>query len=197
MKIKDIVQNVKKTKENRIVLSASELAKHVNLNEYDFEWKNQDRLVGYFLSTWYCTDSSVGIRVYFLDDQPVAISSQWGRKMGEDMEWLSKETYYKVKAYVESFRISKEEDDNIELSDPDQEIGESYKIEFNGQLYSFQWKIPKLNGESVEIIELVKEENSTANYVAQRVKIKNRDNKEEVVNIRQLDFPYYINENND
>lgn len=195
MKIKDIVKQVKKTDTNKIGLSASEFAHHFNWSEFDFDYKEQDRLVGYFLSLWYCTDSFVGIRVYFLDNEPVAISSQWGRKCSEDFEWMSKEAYHKVREYVKSFMKENNDDDHITLADLEQDLGNTYKIEFNGQLFSHQWKIPMLKGKSVEITELVPEKKGTIeSMIAQRVKIKHTTGATEIISIRDLDFPYYIEE---
>ncbi len=195
MKIKDIIRQVKKTDTNKIVLSASDFANQFNWSEYDFGYAEQDRLVGYFLSLWYCTDSYVGIRVYYLDNEPIAISSQWGRKCSENFEWVSKEAYLKVREYVKSFMIENKNEENITLTDLDQDLGNTYKIEFNGQLFSHQWKIPLLNGNPVEIIELVKEkEGSIESHIAQRVKIKHAAGATEIISIRHLDFPYYLEE---
>lgn len=166
------------------------LAYRLNLTGFFGTWKEQSRLVFYFIGNWYSTDSYVGYRVYFLDDEPVAVTSQMGRKCDEDFEWVSKEAYNKVREYVKTFRTDDETEAEIDLVNMDEEISEGYKIEFNTQLFDYHKKIPLLNGEKVEIIELEKiRENFGTDS---NVKIKTAGGEEKWINIRELIFPYNL-----
>ncbi len=49
---------------------------------------------------WVCTDTTVGLRFYFLGDECVCASFQPGRKCDEQFEWVSQEAYNKVKTLV-------------------------------------------------------------------------------------------------
>lgn len=187
MKIKDIITKVNKSKqfEDKIFIGA--IAQQLNMGYVD-NYDDQDRLTSYWIGSWYCTDSYVGYKVYFFDNEPVAISSQTGRKMDEEIEWLSKEAYKKVKEYVLTFVVA--EEDTPPLANMDEELGESYKINFNSQLFDYHNDIPLFNGQQVKIIE---EEKKKENHgIDQNVKIKLADGTEKWVSVRELDFPFNI-----
>ena len=167
-----------------------------NLNPYDYaidydSYNASNKLKSYYIGSWYCTDSYVGYKVYFLHDllhdEPVAVSSQIGRKMDEEFEWVSAEAYHRVKKYVMSF--TKHEDD-VALADLDEEIGESYKIDFNSQLFEYHFDIPLYQGKKVKIIE--REKLGKYFNIEQRVLIKFEDGDDKWVNVRELDFPYNL-----
>lgn len=84
------------------------------------EWDDCEEMKCYFLISWYCTDSWVGVRAYFLNGEFVAISSQIGRKYDQEFEWVSKEAYYKVKEYIASKTLLSKID--IPIIDYEQDI---------------------------------------------------------------------------
>lgn len=70
-----------------------------------------------YLTSWTCTDTTVGIAAYWLDGEPAFITTQKARKSDKFYYWVSKEMYKKVYAYIES--LVEEEDlfwliDNME-----------------------------------------------------------------------------------
>jgi hypothetical protein len=89
------------------------------------------RLTYCYYNSWICTDTKVGIRVWYLDNIPVCISYKPYRKRNEYFSWLTKERYETTRQYILSL---KEEDfdivniiDNDELND----VFEKFKsIEF-------------------------------------------------------------------
>ena len=191
MKIRDIVNKVDKSSQFEDSVSLVDFAS----SEFDLQidyYENQKRLTSYFIGSWYCTDSFVGHKVYFFDDEPVAVSSQTGRKMNEEIEWISAESYNKVREFVLTFLEHK--DPNITLCDLDEELGESYKIEFHGQLFSYHKDIALYYGNKVKIIECHKgnEFNDKKQYEPSLVKIKLSDNSEKWLELKELDFPYNI-----
>lgn len=187
MKIRDIINIVDKSDKFKDSVDISRMAEELNLPGY-YNWQETDRLVSYFIGNWYCTDSYVGYKVYFFDDEPIAVSSQMGRKCAENFEWLSKELFLKVVEYVKTFE--QESDYNFELANLDEEIGEGYKIEFNGQLFDYHKDIPLLDGEQVKIIELEKDKKYFG--TEQNVKIRMNDGSEKQVKVGELIFPYNI-----
>ena len=54
-----------------------------------------NKLTYYWASRWQCTDSWVGIRLYFYEGEFVAVSSQSARKSHENFDWKDKESYFK------------------------------------------------------------------------------------------------------
>jgi len=190
MKIRDIVTKVDKSEVNKSYVSFCKLAEEMQLGYPDIDQEEHERLTSYFIGSWYCTDSCVGYKVYFFDDKPVAFSSQTGRKMTECIEWLSTEAYLEVKKYIITFI---NDDDDVFLADLDEEIGETYKIEFNGQLFDYHKDIPLYDREHVKIIELQKDKNYFG--TEQQVKIKFETEEEIWVKITDLDFPYNLIKN--
>lgn len=75
--------------------------------EFDiYEWVQQPddniRLTYCYYHRWICTDTEVGIRVWYLDNKPVCISYQPYRKSSETFGWLSKDDFNNVREYVNS-----------------------------------------------------------------------------------------------
>lgn len=188
MKLKDILDKVDKSENFKSSVYIAEIAEDMDLEIQNYD--NQDRLISYFIGNWYCTDSYVGYKVYFFDDEPVAISSQMGRKCDENIEWVSKEQYDKVRDYVLTFQ--EDEEPTITLCDMGEEIGEAYKIHYHDQLFGYHLTIPLYNGLTVSIIEKHKgsEHNKLNQYEPSLVKIQFEDKTEKWVELKELDFPY-------
>lgn len=81
--------------------------------EFDIQFHGtQDRLTYCYYRTWICTDTQVGIRVWYLDKTPVCISSKPFRKATENFQWISEKSYNQVLLYGQSL-ISDFNDINI------------------------------------------------------------------------------------
>ena len=130
MKLKTIIDNVDKSKKNSDYVNISELANEFNI--YDNIDDSDERIKSYFFATWQCTDTFVGGRVYFLDDEPVCISWQNARKSDENFAWISNETFQKVHQYIVSL-ISKDLPEP-KLVDFDEELGDGNQVEYSSQL---------------------------------------------------------------
>ena len=85
-------------------------------HEFDiYGWIEQGgnpRLISCYYDTWVCTDSQVGLRVWYLDNEPVCISFMPYRKSTESFQWISKDLFLKVEGYLNSL-VSKDFDINI------------------------------------------------------------------------------------
>lgn len=89
-------------------------------SEFDiYEWlvqpKDNERLTYCYYHRWICTDTEVGIRVWYFDNNPVCISWQPYRKSNETFGWISKEHFNKVRKYALS--LKDDDDFNIEIID--------------------------------------------------------------------------------
>lgn len=84
--------------------------------------------------------------------------------------------------------LTKEKELNISICDINEDIGDSYKIEFNSQIINFDRV--KLNNEKVQILEKIK--NTTEPDT--EVKIKLPNGAEKHVDISDLDFDFHITE---
>ena len=100
-----------------------------NINDFLTQEKPL-RLTYCYYHSWVCTDTKVGIRVWYLDNIPVCISHKPYRKRNECFSWLTKERYETTRQYILSLI---EEDFDIDIIDNDElnDIFEKYKsIEF-------------------------------------------------------------------
>ena len=72
-----------------------------------YEWLEQQKpVLGYRkYHSWICTDTNVGIDVWYLDDNPVCISYKPFRKATINFYWLSREKYQIVKLYIHSLQV--------------------------------------------------------------------------------------------
>jgi hypothetical protein len=157
----------------------------------NFYYSEDTRLKCYFIKRWICTDTHVGIRVYFLDGEHIAFSSLRGRKYDEEFTFISIELAKKLRDYLIDL-ANKENEFTVELiedSELDKKIPNTFKIEFNSQILH---KTAFLNGERVEIIRKNYDFNSEREKYFYKVEIKKSNGKKEEVHIKDLDFEYNV-----
>jgi len=183
MKLINIANKIDKSQKNESQVDTMEFSNELN---YEFDYVNQDRLKAYWIGNWYCTDSYVGYRMYFLDDEPVAVSMQTGRKNNEEFEWFSNELALKVRDYLIS--LMSENELNIELCDINRDIGDSYQINFNSEILHPERAI--YNGEPIEILEQIKDKNNWG--IGTELRIKLLSGEEKVVDIKEIDFEFNL-----
>jgi len=183
MKIIEIANKIDKSKKNEEFVETDQFSDEFG---YEFDWVEQDRLKSYWIGNWYCTDSYVGFKMYFLNDVPVAVSSQSGRKSEEKFEWFSEELALRVRDYLIS--IMPQRKLNFKLCNINEDVGDSYKIQFNSQILNPENVM--FNGQPVKILERIK---NTPDYgIDTMLRIKLFDGEEKIVNIRELDFKYHL-----
>lgn len=154
----------------------------------NLDWSDDTRLKSYYIKIHYCTDSYVGIKAYFLDDEFIALSNQIGRKYPEEFDFVSTEIAEKVKDYLLTLLEPEEHSANVSVIDYlDEEIPNTYKIEYNTQILQ---KKAIYKGERVDIIktDFENEGIKSPNYF-HSVLIK-KGNEEILVNCKDLDFEY-------
>lgn len=137
------------------------------------------------ISIWYCTDSWVGVNAVYLNGELICITKQWGRKCSVEYEWVSKEVYGKVSAFVRS--LCEDELDNNTYIDLDSECEPLYTLEFTGHLIPRFHSEAIYNGKTVGIEwELTKKEERN-DIIAKKVWIL--DGEAKCVDIKELKFP--------
>lgn len=80
--------------------------------EYLEQPLDEERLRYCYYQRWICTDTEVGIRVWYFDDVPVCVSVKKYRKSDEVYYWLSRNRFDKVYKYV----LSLKSDNELEVS---------------------------------------------------------------------------------
>jgi hypothetical protein len=188
MKLRELAEKIDKSKENEA---------YVDLTDFDgefgmsFDYMDQDRLKSYWAGNWYCTDSYVGYRMYYLDGEAVAFSTQYGRKSNENLYWFSEEAAIKVREYLVSLILKNEETLNIELADFDKELGDGFTIEFNSQILNDEGAT--LNGDPVKIICRIKD---TPDYgIDRKLMVELQNGQKQEVLITDLVFSYHLQKN--
>ena len=195
MKLKELIERLDRTK--------SELVDVFNFGYSCFNlgdsygFAESERLTASYISSWYCTDSQVGTKVYFFDGKPVAVGHKPYRKSDEDIEWISEELFYTVREYVKSVIEEHDDKPNIDLIDLDTEMNDSFKIEFRGNVFQVQRDNCYYNGFKVKMIkddesifEWMKTQDSK--YIECYTTIQFENGSIKNVRVCDLDFPYNI-----
>ena len=184
MKILEMINKVNKSDEFKDDgINFDNLCSSLNIDFYG--WLEQERLTAYYISSWICTDTWVGYRVYFLDDKPVAISHQPFRKSSEKFKWVSENDVIEVRDYTLSLIPNNEFD--IDLIDQNEELT-TYKISSYRSLFKYHKKIGSWLGVKAEILDNVDKDSYVSEIV--RIKLSNGDIRE--VPLSEMEFPFNI-----
>jgi hypothetical protein len=123
MKLREAIEKLDKSEKNEGWASPSQLGRQLGVDCWGHYDEFEKRVKKYWIKSWLCTDTYVGLAAYYLDDELVAISTQQGRKYDEEFEWVSVELRHKLRTFLLSF----EEDDNmLHVINFDAEIQEPY-----------------------------------------------------------------------
>ena len=146
-----------------------------------------ERLKAYYFQTHRCTDTQVGSKAYYLDDELVAISHKPFRKSNERFLFASKEAANKVRDFLKS--VIQEPEIHYNLFDLDKDVyDEKYAIEYNrGILHRSAW----YEGSKVEIVRTNFNSEvfgSTINFHG--VEIRMADGTTKIVTTSDLFFDY-------
>ena len=184
--LKQLIEKASQLPKQEYNLWDENLLSAVGLDAYYHNYDDPVNLTTNHLKQWYCTDTWVGINVIYLNNHPVAVTNQIGRKCDVNIYFLSEEAKNLVKEYLLSL-YSNQQDYSEYLTEDDlnEEMGDYFKIEYSSQvLYKTAW----LNGEQVEITQ--KPRNLNNNINLHTVAIKHKDGVEKWVDVRELDFEY-------
>jgi len=184
MKLIDIAKNLDKSKDNEDWIDTTDIGDELGI---EVPYVKQERLKCFWVGNWYCTDSYVGYRMYFFEDEPVAFSFQRGRKWDEEFSWFSEEIAQKVKEYLLTLVEEKEDELNIDVCDINEELGDHFKIEFNAQILNDNFVT--LAGEKVKLLERIINKPHGIDSM-QKIQLPNGEIKE--VDIEELDFGFHL-----
>ena len=178
MKIKEAFEKVVKTEKNMDWVNLTEIAQELNVDYYGYT-DNSD-IKCYWLGNWKCTDTRVGHRCYFLNDEPLALSYQNARKSNENFYFVSEEMAIKARNYILSL-ITEEDEMRINIiEDIEEDIRDGYKINFIDQV--LDWSKATYNGKKVKFIEKVVEDGHLP-CIATKGRFKMENGEIEILNI--------------
>ena len=184
--LKQLIEKASQLPKQEYNLWDEDLLSAVGLDIYHHNYDEPINLTTNHLTQWCCTDTWVGIDVIYLNNSPVAVTNQVGRKMDVNIYFLSEEAKNSVKDYLISLYNNQQDcAEYLTEEDLNEEMGDYFKIEYSSQvLYKTAW----LNGEQVEITQ--KPRNLNNNFNLHTVAIKHKDDVEEWIDVRELDFEY-------
>ena len=186
MKIHELISRLDTSTNNFESIDTHKLGYELGLYDIPHEF-DQTRLVSYWIGQWMCTDTVVGYKAYFFDGVFVAMSKQEARKSDEEFEWASEELAVEDKKYLISLMEEPSVDFNGFLLNMDEEVGDGYGIDFNGNLWGHKEAFLEGSGK-VEIIERIK----NVEYIDTHLKIRKEDGTETTVDITDLVFPFNL-----
>ena len=184
--LKQLIEKASQLPKQEYNLWDEDLLSAVGLDIYYHNYDDPVNLTTNHLKQWCCTDTWVGIDVIYLNNNPVAVTNQAGRKMDVNIYFLSEEAKNSVKDYLISLYNNQQDcADYLTEDDLNEEMGDYFKIEYSSQvLYKTAW----LNGEQVEITQKPRNLNNKINL--HTVAIKHKDGVEKWIDVRELDFEY-------
>ena len=184
--LKQLIEKASQLPKQEYNLWDEDLLSAVGLDIYHHNYDGPVNLTTNHLKQWYCTDTWVGIDVIYLNNSPVAVINQVGRKIDVNIYFLSEEAKNSVKDYLISLYNNQQDcADYLTEDDLNEEMGDYFKIEYSSQvLYKTAW----LNGEQVEITQKPRNLNNKINL--HTVAIKHKDGVEKWIDVRELDFEY-------
>jgi hypothetical protein len=189
MTFKEIAEKIDKSEKNRDWIDFDHLFYEFNIPEtyVDDDEIRTKRLTAYWIGRWLCTDSWVGYRMYFLDDEPVGVSTQKGRKCEEGFEWFSDEAANKVKDFLyELYKANNEL--RINITDINDDIGNGYSIAFSSQV--LDWTKAMYKGEKITFIERIKE---TPDYgIDTKIKAQLPSGETTIIDIKDIEFAFNL-----
>lgn len=188
---KELIENVDKSKDN--VCDIDLMSMGEDFGKFDVPWVNTEdsKIQAYWYIKWYCTDTWVGGRLYFLDGIFVGHSYQSGRKCGEEYEWLDKESYKKVSGYLEELRFPDNESGVLDkfMDNLDEDIGDSFTISYGCQAIIKKGFITETK-EKFEVKETYRDYSDIKKWSILEVEMENGEKKS--LNVKDVRFPYIV-----
>lgn len=191
MKLRELIDNVDRSKTNTSHVSLDEMATEFDLS-LDYVPEDRHPIRAYWLTKWLCTDSWVGLRVYgFEDDQgfsPFAVSMQEGRKCDEVFHWFRQAAADRVRELITSF-IEIPRVDVLDEGALDDDMGDGFKVSYSGQLLTKQ-VIEDATGERVEVVKTFRGMDDIKKWG--RVVIERASGEQAEVDMREISVPFCL-----
>lgn len=182
MLLKEIIEKIDKSEENRNYIDFVALAYELNINFGYTTIDDKDlRLTSYFLSPFDDEGFFCGEALYFFDNEFVAISYIANESSDENFRWISKEAANTVRNYLLEIDDCKT---GLELCDLKENHGNGYLISYPNKV--IDWSKGRYKGEKFKFIEIV---GPSFNH---KVKIRTSDGTEVVVDISEIEFSYHL-----
>lgn len=112
MTVKQLLETIDTSKTQRGYIELSCICENAfGIFEYVEQPSGKGRLTYCYYCNWLCTDTDAGIRVWYFDEKPVAISYKLYRKAAEHFSWITRDYFFEVRNYIYSLLARNEEVD--------------------------------------------------------------------------------------
>lgn len=142
----------------------------------------------YWIHPWYCTDTWVGLSVYYFDDKPLAVSLQTARKSGEEVDFVSlevAETFYNFIVSLKKFNPSR-----VSFAKLDSEMGCGASVTYASELLT---DCVYHSGEEVKVVKKYGLRYEGDHTMWQKVDIQKQSGECLTVSLEDVTIPYRIN----
>jgi len=136
MKLIDAINTIDRSQKNSNLANLEDFCQALDLDFYSsYDWSAfSNKVQAYWLTTWYCTDQRVGIQIYFMDDEFIAVGHQIARKETNNIEFKDQETAIRVRDWMLTLHKEQRRLPVIDPKELDQEIGTVYRVNYPEQL---------------------------------------------------------------
>jgi hypothetical protein len=188
MKYIDALNNVDRSRDNSSWINSELFAQALGIYGHlgspdDFD----DRMKSYWLVKWYCTDTWVGTRAVFFDDELIGSIEQVGRKYPEEVKFISKEVAQKLREYLLAATMV-----DFSIIDSDMEINDTYTVAYGSQLLVDN---AIYDGRPVTIVDSSIKRNYNDIDKWHMVTVRDADGNEFEVDVEVLFIPIHTQEN--
>jgi hypothetical protein len=133
MKLGELIRLVDKSKNNTTAGDIEDFARElIDSPSYGYSQEFSDRIKGYWIQKWLCTDSWVGLTAWFWDDEPLATSWQPARKSTEVFQFVNKDIADRLRVYIKE--ILGTHDPEPDFVNLEEDLGESYTVNWASEL---------------------------------------------------------------
>lgn len=182
MLLKEIVERIDKSEENRNCIDLEALAYELDIKFGYTDVDDKDlRLTSYFLSPFDDNGFFCGEALYFFDNEFVAVSCKLSEDTAEDFRWVSREAANTVRKYlleIDNFEAK------LNFCDLKEDHGDGYSVSYPDEV--IDWSKGRYKGKNFRLIEVV------GPYFDGRIKIRTSDGTEVVVDTSEIEFPYHL-----
>lgn len=187
MKLKDLIENVDRSESNSNWIDINDIANALGISAGYLEDENQD-LKEYWIFSWLCTDTYVGYSVVFINDKPLALVWQSGRKNDRQYSFVSEEAVDEARNYIFSLMKSKLSS-SINFADMDEECGVGMTVAYGTQLL-----VSKViyEGEMVSVVKVYGQHYSGPVEMWSKIDIKKNDGTILTVELDRVTVPFNL-----
>lgn len=188
MKLRELIAKVDRSAKNEDHANIDAFCQALDINEW-LGWNKDfdERVKGYALTQWLCTDTHVGMNVYFMDDEPIAVSTQSARKSDVYLRFVSEEAALKVRDFILSL-VKEDEKFYPTVAALDDEYGDSYTVRYHSELLT---DVGLYDGQQVKVQQRKMDYNEPS-VEWSKVDVMLEDGTIERIHLSDFKIPYHL-----